>query len=92
MYSSNHSRLQELTDLTPIEINDAVELLEQAGLVETLKFLGTHPFNFYHVELTPRGRYEYERQLSQQSPATCEETKVSEGKSVSLRPAPAGFY
>jgi hypothetical protein len=84
------NRLQELTDLTPIEINDAVELLEQAGLVKTLKFLGTHPFNFHHVELTPRGRYEYERQLTRQSPATGEETKVSEGKRISLRPAPAG--
>ena len=75
-------QLQELTDLTPIEINDAVELLEQAGLVETLKADGTKPFNFCKVELTPRGRYEYVRELSQQSQATREETRVSEKSRV----------
>ncbi|MGC1928002.1 MAG: hypothetical protein WA667_03445, partial [Candidatus Nitrosopolaris sp.] len=87
--SLDGDRLQELTDLAPIEINDAVELLEQAGLVETLKTDGTKPFNFCKVELTPRGRYEYVRQ-SQQSQATGEETRVSERKRVSLPPAPAG--
>ena len=43
--------LQELTDLTPIEINDAVGLLEEAGLVTTVKpgleYMLTGPLQFF---------------------------------------------
>jgi DNA-binding MarR family transcriptional regulator len=55
------SKLQELTGLNPAEINGAVTLLELAGYVESLRYLRTEPFDFGHVILTSRGRYEYER-------------------------------
>jgi len=38
--------------LTKEEINDAVEELEEYGLVQTLKYLGTAPYNFSDVEPT----------------------------------------
>ena len=54
-------RIQELTGLTPQEINDAVSILIDATYVEWLQELGTHPFDFSCVWITPRGKLEYER-------------------------------
>ena len=53
--------LQESTELSPAEINDAVTILQESGYVEWLRFLGTTPFVFGRVILTPRGRFEYQR-------------------------------
>ena len=90
--SVHGTRLQELTELTPAEINDAVEALEGGGLVSTFKALGTNPFTFYHVEITPRGRYEYVRQSQHQRPPERSGVRQSsEGRGeISLRPTPAG--
>jgi len=38
--------------LSPTELNDAIEELEDRGLVHTLKVLGTHPFHFGSVAVT----------------------------------------
>lgn len=54
-------RVQELTKLSPQEINDGVSILIDAGYVEWLQYLGTAPFDFGHVWITPRGKLEYER-------------------------------
>jgi len=54
-------RVQELTGLSPEEINDAVSILIDAGYVEWFQYLGTAPFDFGHVWITPRGKLEYER-------------------------------
>lgn len=54
-------RVQELTGLTPQEINDAVSILIDTGYVEWLQYLGTAPFDFRSVWITPRGKLEYER-------------------------------
>jgi len=54
-------RIQALTKLTPQEINDAVSILFGAGYVDWLQELGTHPFDFACVWITPRGKVEYER-------------------------------
>ena len=54
-------KVQELSGLTPQEINDAVSILIDAGYVEWLQFLGTAPFDFGCVWITPRGKLEYER-------------------------------
>ena len=83
-------KLQELTDLTPAEINDAIEVLEEAGFVSTKNGVPVHPFNFYQVKLTPRGKYEYVRQFREQPLEVSEDRKVSEGKRVSLPPTPVG--
>jgi hypothetical protein len=45
-------------NLTPERINDAVDILEESGFVETGRYLGTHPFVFKDVSLTARGRLE----------------------------------
>lgn len=55
------NELRELTNLSPEEINDAVTILVQAGLAHWLQALGTAPYDFMAVGITPRGRYEYER-------------------------------
>ena len=47
---------EEIHSLVPMlsveEINDAVEELEEYGLVQTVKYLGTAPYNFGNVEPT----------------------------------------
>lgn len=53
--------LEENTGLTPGEINDAVTILVEGGLAEWHRHLGTHPYEFGSVGITPRGRHEYER-------------------------------
>jgi len=57
----NGQRLSERTSLTPQEINDAVTLLEQYGFVERLQTLGSAPYMFFVVQITSRGRYEFEQ-------------------------------
>lgn len=55
----------ELTDqleLSVNDINDAVEVSVDAGLVQWLQTLGTGPYNFREVRITPKGRYEIDRQ------------------------------
>ena len=54
-------RVQGLTGLSPQEINDAVSILIDSGYAEWLQYLGTAPFDFGHVWITPRGKLEYER-------------------------------
>jgi hypothetical protein len=58
-------RLQELTKLEPDQINDAVAILRDNGYIEWQQFLGTAPFEFGYIEITPRGKAEYERSLAQ---------------------------
>lgn len=53
--------LAQMTSLAPNEINDAITVLREAGLVEWLQTLGTGPYDFNVVWITPRGRYEFER-------------------------------
>ena len=58
-------RLQELTKLAPDQINDAVAILRDNGYIEWQQFIGTSPFDFGYVEITPRGKVEYERAVEQ---------------------------
>lgn len=53
--------LCKATNLKPVQINDAIELLHDSGLVERLTTMGTTPYNFYLVKITARGKYEVER-------------------------------
>lgn len=53
--------LADITRLSPGDLNDAVSLLQRAGFVEWRKYLGTGPYEFGHVWITPVGRYEAER-------------------------------
>ncbi len=58
-------RLKELTQLEPQQINDAVAILKDNGYIEWQQFLGTAPYDFGYVEITPRGKAEYERTLEE---------------------------
>lgn len=57
--------LQEKTQLTPDEINDACNILENSGYVELLQYTGTHPFDFGDILITSAGRFEYERAMNE---------------------------
>ena len=59
-FSINGEKVQELTGLSPQEINDSVSILIDAAYVEWLQELGTHPYDFSCVWITPRGKLEYE--------------------------------
>ena len=49
------------TSLSVHEINDSVAILERSGYVETMNYIGTHPYEFGAVSITPLGRFEIER-------------------------------
>lgn len=68
--------LAEITSLTPNEINDAITVLREAGLVEWLQTLGTGAYNFDVVWITPRGRYEFERTTNQPKVDRTQEVQV----------------
>lgn len=78
------------TGLTPSEINDAVTILVENGYAEWLRFLGTHPYAFGNVLITPRGRYEYERAQAVAAPsAPAQEVRVG-GPVITPPPTPIG--
>ena len=54
-------KIQKITNLNPGEINDAISILEDKKCVKLLKLLGTHPFLFGAVTITPRGKNEYQQ-------------------------------
>jgi len=63
-HSLDGTTLCSLTELTPQRLNDAVEFLHSGGNLELQRYLGTAPFTFGSVSLTPRGRYEHQRMIS----------------------------
>lgn len=73
-FSIDGERVQQLTGLTPEEINDAVSILLDAGLVEWLQVLGTAPFDFANVWITPRGKVwcEQAKEESERNPSSPE--------------------
>jgi len=68
-------QLQEATNLSPIEINDAVKALEEQGYVDSLETYGTAPFEFNRVSINATGRLEFEQRTSQKTPKS---TQVKE--------------
>ena len=55
------SQIRESTNLSPSEINDAINLLLAQGLVESVKTYTTAPFGFALVTITSKGRYAIEQ-------------------------------
>lgn len=53
--------IQASTGLTPGQLSDAVDLLDDNGYVRVQRALGTAPYSFLFAEITPRGRFESER-------------------------------
>ena len=87
--------LQEITGLSAHDINDAITILERSGYVEWRQYLGTAPYNFGRVWITPVGRYEAERAssvLAEPLPIATNSpdmTNSARGQ-VSLPPTPIG--
>lgn len=86
----------EITGLPPHEINDAAAILEQSGYIDWVRYLGTEPYDFDRVWVTPLGRYEAERAqsvLAQPLDLKGVAKKAGEpgsGGNVSLPPTPIG--
>lgn len=80
-HGADGRHLAEITGLEPAQINDAVTILQESGQVEWQRFLGTTPFEFGWVVLTPRGKLEYERLLAQAAPQ-------ANDRVVPVQPAP----
>ena len=78
------SDLTEITDLLPAQINNAATILVEGGLAEWVQTLGTAPYIFHEIGITPRGRYEFER-LEQDKTVTPEKAAK-----ISRAPTPVG--
>jgi diguanylate cyclase (GGDEF)-like protein len=61
LYSFRAKELSELMGLHPVDISDAVDLLDSLGRAKAFRTLGTHPYSFSQVHLTPQGRLEAEK-------------------------------
>lgn len=61
----NVKELQEKTELSVEELNDACNILEYNGYVELIRALGTYPYEFGAIQITSAGRFEYERATKQ---------------------------
>lgn len=71
--------LVRITGLDQDRLNDAVSLLSDSGYVDARRYVGTLPYDFGNVELTPQGRREAERFRS---------SSDSQSDSTSTRPRP----
>lgn len=85
-----NSELQELTDLPPERLNDAVALLVDNGYLEWLRTMGMAPYNFRDVMLTAHGRYEYERVISAESQKETQESQNKTQQFITQPPVPVG--
>ena len=59
-------QLQEATNLSPIEINDAIRILHEQGYVDMLETYTIAPFDFNIANINPRGLLEFEQRKSQE--------------------------
>ncbi len=88
--------LQEISRLDVEDINDAIHLLHDSGYVDWRRYLGTHPFRFGSVWITPSGRYEAERVdgaslvESGQLSVTTQSAPATQARAISLPAAPVG--
>lgn len=55
-------------DMSPDRLNDAIDIMDEGGLVEVGRYLGTAPFNFKDARLTPRGRLQAQHLRAQSAP------------------------
>ena len=79
------------TSLAPQEINDAVTILVENNYIEWQRFLGTAPWAFGYVEITPRGRYQFERERDAQHPASPVALQAPVPTDMAARPAAAAI-
>jgi diguanylate cyclase (GGDEF)-like protein len=60
-YSFSGKELSELLGLQPFDVSDAVDMLSKRGYAKGIYHLGTYPYSFGGVCLTPEGRLEAEK-------------------------------
>jgi hypothetical protein len=72
----------------PDEINDAMRILVDAGPVEWIQTLGTHPYRFLQAQISPRGRYEAER--AAQTPVARQAPQSATAAEAIRPPVPIG--
>jgi hypothetical protein len=82
--------LQSMTEIEPHRLNDAVNVLEEGGLVKARRYAGMQPFQFGKLELTSRGRLEAERVQGARTTQKSVGPEVSGEESVSHSPLPVG--
>jgi DNA-binding MarR family transcriptional regulator len=58
---AQNEELAKALDMSAERLNTAVSLLENNGYVKPLRVMGTGPFDFARVEITPQGKLELER-------------------------------
>jgi len=60
-----NTELQNMSHLSPVDLNDAIGYLEDIGAVEVIRALGTGPFEFDSVVVESRGRFLYDEMGAQ---------------------------
>lgn len=71
--------------MSPERINDAVKVLESSGYVQVHGALGTAPYHFYSVELTPAGRLQYEESTARRNAQSASQVTESPPTEASVR-------
>ncbi len=75
--------LADALGMSPERLNNAVSILEGDGYVRVHRYMGTAPFDFGTVAITPQGRYEVERAEAEASA----KSESSEATVTLVRPA-----
>jgi hypothetical protein len=79
----NGTDISKLTGLAPQEINDAVDYLDDQGLVKVIRTMGTRPYTFGGVLLNVHGKQFYhENDVKKSSSTTPRATKKKGGIKV----------
>ncbi|PIQ48052.1 MAG: hypothetical protein COW03_11650 [Cytophagales bacterium CG12_big_fil_rev_8_21_14_0_65_40_12] len=79
--------VSSLIELTPDDINDAVEFLADRDLIERLNWMGTHPYMFGQIELNAKGRHIYQELLKSENVT---DSRKAESDIVAKQPLAAG--
>lgn len=59
MYTIGGGSLKKETGLSPQDINDAVEFLEEINAIKVLNAVGTSPYNFWNITINSKGKRIY---------------------------------
>lgn len=91
--SYNGKELASIMDIHATEINDAVEYLDDRGLIDRQNALGTYPFHFDEIIINSRGKYLYQQIQSEINKSDSNTLKTSESNVAvisNMPPVPIG--
>lgn len=89
-YQLRNEAVARLTNLTPQRINTAAHFLKDQGLLKMNTSLGTHPYNFLGISLTPQGLNLYQKQSENGSTVSTEPTQTNTNR-INPIGSPYGF-